>query len=61
MKPDARKDWSTGSAAALRNFSLVVREDVVFAAGMDVDLVAEQHACHRTALDVPAGVTLTPR
>ena len=61
MKPNARKDWSTGGAAALRNFAFVVREDVVFAAGMDIDLVAEQHACHRAALDVPAGIALTPR
>src|SRR4051812_29164216 len=45
---------------ALRDLVLVVREDQVATAGVDVDLIAERLAHHRRALDVPARATLAP-
>ena len=38
-----------------------MREDVVDAAAMDIDLLAQQCRGHRAALDVPAGTTRSPR
>ncbi len=38
-----------------------MRENIVDAAAVDVDLIAEQRGCHRAALDVPSGTAATPR
>ena len=47
-------------AFALRDLRFVMREDVIDAAAVDVDLIAEQRHGHRTALDMPAGTTRSP-
>jgi hypothetical protein len=39
----------------------VVDRDMFDAAGMDIDLFAEERMDHRRALDVPAGETFPPR
>src|SRR5262249_10851478 len=46
---------------ALRDLVLVVREDQVLAAAMDVERLAEVFHGHRRALDVPARPPRTPR
>ena len=46
---------------ALGNLGLVVGKNVVHAAAMDVDGLAEHPCRHGAALDVPAGTTLSPR
>ena len=46
---------------ALRDLVLVVREDEVHAAAVDVEVRAEVARGHRRALDVPAGAPLAPR
>ena len=46
---------------ALGDLILVVGEDQVLAAGVDVDLVAQIFLGHHRALDVPAGAALAPR
>src|SRR4051794_14438611 len=48
-------------AFALRDLRLVMREDVIDAAAMDVDLIAQQRHGHRAALDVPAWTARSPR
>ena len=54
VHPEAR-ELLAGGALALRDLVLVVREDQVDAAGVDVDRrSAEQPQRHRRALDVPA-------
>ena len=51
-----RENCLPGRAFALRDLVLVMREDQVDAAGVDVDRrLAEQAQRHRRALDVPAG------
>ena len=55
VDPEAR-ERPAGGAFALRDFVLVMREDEIDAAGMDVDRrLAEQPERHRRAFDVPAG------
>src|SRR6266542_961517 len=49
-----------GQRLALGDLVLVVGEDEVGAAAVDVDLVAEGLADHRGALDVPPGPTFAP-
>src|SRR2546421_12568685 len=44
-----------GGGLALRDLVFVVRKDVVHAAGMDVEALAQVLHAHRRALDVPAG------
>ena len=61
MEPVAREVRMPARAATLRDLALVVREDVVLAARVEVDLLAEEHLRHRAALEVPAGVALAPR
>src|SRR5437879_12808042 len=39
----------------------MVREDVVRAAGVDVESLAEERHRHRRALDVPARISRSPR
>src|SRR5262245_20473871 len=43
-----------GKALALGNLALVMWEDIVDTAGMDVELPAEMADGHRAALDMPA-------
>jgi hypothetical protein len=50
-----------GGALGLGDLVLVVREDEVLAAGMDVEGAAERGHAHGGALDVPAGPALAPR
>ena len=61
VEPHAREVRPARRAAALRHLALVVREDVVLAARVEVDLVAKQHPRHRAALEVPARIPLAPR
>jgi len=51
----------TGTGLALRDFVLVMREDVIHATAMDVDLLTEVFHRHCTALKVPAGAAGAPR
>src|SRR4051812_38607474 len=48
-------------ALALGDFVLVMWEDEVFAAEMQVETGSEQFHAHGAALDVPAGATIAPR
>ena len=50
-----------GGRLALGDLVLVVRKDVVHAAGVDVEALAEVPHAHRGALDVPAGPAPAPR
>ena len=50
-----------GEALALGYFVLVVREDEILTAAMDINSLAEVSAHHGGALDMPAGSALTPR
>ena len=59
MDPD-RGRWPAHQRRRLRDLVLVVREDVVDAAGMDVEPLAEVFEGHRRALDVPAREALAP-
>ena len=45
----------------LRDLVLVVRKDVVDAAGMDVETLTEVFGGHRRTLDVPTGIATSPR
>src|SRR5215510_11948309 len=44
----------------LRDLGFVMREDVVDAAAVNINLVAQQCCGHRAALDVPAGTAWSP-
>src|SRR5207248_11408929 len=59
MHPVAHEFFS-GHAFALRNFRLMMWENIIDAAAVNIDLIAQQRGCHRAALDVPAGATTTP-
>ena len=48
-------------AAALRDLILVMREDEVETAAVDVDRLAKVRGNHRRAFDMPAGPPATPR
>ena len=52
--------WPAHQRRRLRDLVLVVREDVVDAAGMDVEPLAEVFEGHRRALEVPAREALAP-
>ena len=54
VDPDARERLA-GEALGLRDLALVVREDEVLAARVQVDRLAEVLLRHHRALDVPAG------
>src|SRR5262245_33624515 len=58
MHPDLRHDRRAESAARLGDLVLVVREDEVDAATVNVESLAEMGPRHRRALDMPAR---TPR
>src|SRR5262249_3001672 len=51
----------SGRRLGLRDLALVVREDQILAATMDVERRAEIFYGHRRALDVPAGTSFAPR
>jgi hypothetical protein len=59
MQPVAH-ELRSGHAFALRDLGFVMRKDVIDAAAVDVDLIAQQHHRHRAALDVPAGTAGPP-
>ena len=58
LRPDARHGGRAVGAAALGNLVLVVREDEVEAAAVDVEDLAQVFRRHGRALDVPAGSPL---
>ena len=58
-EPDERPD--TGRDLGLRDLALVMGEDEVGPAAVDVERVAKILGGHRAALDVPAGSTGAPR
>ena len=58
MHPHLRHDRRAVGAARLGDLVLVMREDEVDAAAMNVEGLAEMGFRHRRALDMPAG---TPR
>ena len=60
MQPVAHKLFP-GHAFRLRNFRFVMREDVIYSAAMDIDLIAQDRCGHRATLDVPPGTTRPPR
>jgi hypothetical protein len=55
VHPVGRHEGVAERRAALRDLVLVVREDEVEAAGMDVEGLAELLGAHRRAFDVPSG------
>ena len=59
VDPVARRDLA-GDRERLGDLVLVVGEDVVHAAGVDLELVAQVSAGHRRALQVPAWEALAP-
>src|SRR5690242_4144170 len=61
VNPEARERRTCVGAAALRNLILVMRENEVEAAAVDVDGLAKVGADHRRAFDMPAGTAPPPR
>ncbi len=61
MQPDPGEAAAGEGAAALRHLVLVVREDQVAPAAVDVERLAEVAPGHGAALDVPAGTPASPR
>src|SRR5690349_3704033 len=61
VHPEAGEGRAAMRAAALRDLILMVREDEVEAAAMDVDRLAEMRLDHRRAFDVPARASPAPR
>src|SRR5438477_11607551 len=59
MHPVAHEFFS-GHAFALRNFRLVMWENIIDPTTVNIDLIAQQRDCHLAALEVPAGATTTP-
>ena len=53
-------EFFAGAAFGLRDLGLVMREDVVDAAAMDIEFRAEEGGGHGAALDVPAGPAAAP-
>src|ERR1700731_3142420 len=53
-------EFFAGHAFALRDLRFVMRENVVHATAVDIDLIAEQGSRHRAALDVPARTSRPP-
>src|SRR5471032_1160334 len=60
MQPVADKLLS-GHTFRLGNLRFVMRENVIHAAAMNIELLAKNLRGHRAALDVPAGTTAAPR
>src|SRR6478672_2085021 len=61
VHPEARERLPTVRAAALRDFILMVREDEVESAAVDVDGLAKVALDHRRTFDVPARPSPAPR
>ena len=61
MHPDIRHDVMPEGAAGLRDLVLVMGEDEVDAAAMNVEYFAQMLPAHGRALDVPAGAATAPR
>src|SRR5258708_12893770 len=59
MDPIACKCFA-GEALTLGALVLVVREDQIGTAAMDIDLFTQRFHCHRRTLDMPAGTSMTP-
>src|SRR5207249_9988672 len=53
-------EFFSGHAFALCDFRFVMREDIIDAAAMDIDLITQQRSRHRAALRVPAGPAQPP-
>src|SRR5690606_16654093 len=60
VEPVAGKAAMRG-AAALGDFVLVVREDQIYTATVNVEVLAEVFQRHGAAFQVPAGTALAPR
>src|SRR5271165_7064042 len=60
MKPEARKSFS-GERFGLRDLVFVMRENQIFAAGMQIEAFAEFRHRHDGALQVPAGASRADR
>src|SRR6266516_1822597 len=56
----AADDGVSECSFGLRDLVLVMREDVVHAAGVQVETLAEIFRAHRRTLDVPAGIAGSP-
>src|SRR5215204_7190048 len=61
MDPKASKGIDAEERLALRDLILMVREDEIGAAAVDIDLPTEIGRAHRRAFDVPAGSPRPPR
>src|SRR5918996_218220 len=61
VHPKACERRSGMRGAALRDLILVVREDEIEPAAVDVDRLAEVTLDHRGAFEVPAGAAASPR
>src|SRR5436190_13725223 len=61
VHPDPREGMARMRALALRNLVLVVRENEVEPAAMDVEGLAELGLAHRRAFDMPARPAAAPR
>src|SRR5258708_6573795 len=59
MDPVAR-EWFAGEALTLGDLVLVVREDQIGTAAMDINLFPQRFHRHRRTLDMPAGTSTTP-
>ncbi len=60
MQPDAGEFAAGEGAAALRQLVLVMREDQILAAAVDIEALAQIPPGHRTALDMPAWPPTAP-
>src|SRR5205085_7089678 len=61
VHPDPREGMARMRALALRNLVLVVRENEIEPAAMDVEGLAELGLAHRRAFDMPARPAAAPR
>ena len=59
MQPVAYEFFS-GDPFRLRDLGFVMRENVIHAAAMNIDLIAEQRRRHGAAFDVPARTASAP-
>ena len=61
VKPDSRKRCVPVSTTTLRNFALVMRKNIVLAAGVQIDFLAKKCGRHRTAFKMPSRISSAPR
>ena len=57
MHPHLHERFHAERGLTLRDLTFMMRKDVVFAAGVNVDLTSEDGRAHRGALDMPARET----